>query len=407
MSLCQIAQKFQWSFFASNRIFVYISLLFLFILRNSPALFLIKNINNIIFPLESVYITNLIFTAGWEISPGLVHTLITPSNAALIYPPGLYIIIKLLSLTSVFKIVLFNFFVQLMVPILFYELLRTRTNTTIAFFMAVFSVLFMTDAGWWAPDFIIQALMLPIFFIFVYKDGVFLKNHQLLFVLGILTGLIILLKHNIGIFFTIVCATILLFQCIRLNKSDGKNYWINILFTVFIFFGFFAFGLIFASRLPHTDEFLFYILPYFIFLAFLWQFLENREQSFSLRDALILMFPFGLGASIIPISVFLWFGSKIGYADYASSLFGMGFQYIQIWDHGILGVISIYFNPFGSVSSVFLSPISLAMFIFPFIVNCYVIYCIYLQSKKPQNVEDRSEERRVGKECRSRWSPYH
>src|SRR5256884_9309119 len=25
----------------------------------------------------------------------------------------------------------------------------------------------------------------------------------------------------------------------------------------------------------------------------------------------------------------------------------------------------------------------------------------------PQQVHDRSEERRVGKECRSRWSPYH
>ena len=24
-----------------------------------------------------------------------------------------------------------------------------------------------------------------------------------------------------------------------------------------------------------------------------------------------------------------------------------------------------------------------------------------------QNVDQRSEERRVGKECRSRWSPYH
>ena len=27
--------------------------------------------------------------------------------------------------------------------------------------------------------------------------------------------------------------------------------------------------------------------------------------------------------------------------------------------------------------------------------------------KKTEIVEDRSEERRVGKECRSRWSPYH
>ena len=33
----------------------------------------------------------------------------------------------------------------------------------------------------------------------------------------------------------------------------------------------------------------------------------------------------------------------------------------------------------------------------------------YIQEKKPVTVKDssRSEERRVGKECRSRWSPYH
>src|SRR5438034_5823786 len=32
-------------------------------------------------------------------------------------------------------------------------------------------------------------------------------------------------------------------------------------------------------------------------------------------------------------------------------------------------------------------------------------HTIYLLST--QNIESRSEERRVGKECRSRWSPYH
>src|SRR2546430_9536850 len=30
-----------------------------------------------------------------------------------------------------------------------------------------------------------------------------------------------------------------------------------------------------------------------------------------------------------------------------------------------------------------------------------------LRSKQREQVEARSEERRVGKECRSRWSPYH
>ena len=28
-------------------------------------------------------------------------------------------------------------------------------------------------------------------------------------------------------------------------------------------------------------------------------------------------------------------------------------------------------------------------------------------TRKPQEINPRSEERRVGKECRSRWSPYH
>ena len=38
-------------------------------------------------------------------------------------------------------------------------------------------------------------------------------------------------------------------------------------------------------------------------------------------------------------------------------------------------------------------------------------YCAYPVCKKGQEPtfpsDDRSEERRVGKECRSRWSPYH
>ena len=36
----------------------------------------------------------------------------------------------------------------------------------------------------------------------------------------------------------------------------------------------------------------------------------------------------------------------------------------------------------------------------------YMISSAKLRSAK-QKLEDRSEERRVGKECRSRWSPYH
>ena len=35
------------------------------------------------------------------------------------------------------------------------------------------------------------------------------------------------------------------------------------------------------------------------------------------------------------------------------------------------------------------------------------IYGMTRKKGSPEAVNDRSEERRVGKECRSRWSPYH
>ena len=38
-----------------------------------------------------------------------------------------------------------------------------------------------------------------------------------------------------------------------------------------------------------------------------------------------------------------------------------------------------------------------------FYIPIHFLYSIYLDT----NQDDRSEERRVGKECRSRWSPYH
>ena len=43
-------------------------------------------------------------------------------------------------------------------------------------------------------------------------------------------------------------------------------------------------------------------------------------------------------------------------------------------------------------------------------IECEIVGLNELKTKLrklPQVVADRSEERRVGKECRSRWSPYH
>ena len=41
-----------------------------------------------------------------------------------------------------------------------------------------------------------------------------------------------------------------------------------------------------------------------------------------------------------------------------------------------------------------------------FVISGFLITMI-IHREMSQEIDDRSEERRVGKECRSRWSPYH
>ena len=42
-----------------------------------------------------------------------------------------------------------------------------------------------------------------------------------------------------------------------------------------------------------------------------------------------------------------------------------------------------------------------------FVGGCDIVKEMYENGELKKVLEDRSEERRVGKECRSRWSPYH
>ena len=84
-------------------------------------------------------------------------------------------------------------------------------------------------------------------------------------------------------------------------------------------------------------------------------------------------------------------------------------QYVRII-FMILAIISISFIiPIGTAlykNKAYLIPSFLIPTAFVFVVAA--VFFFFLKNKKVRlSVLTRSEERRVGKECRSRWSPYH
>ena len=71
-----------------------------------------------------------------------------------------------------------------------------------------------------------------------------------------------------------------------------------------------------------------------------------------------------------------------------------------------------YFTPIASNWSAMDNTISLTFWVTGFVfvaINLFMAYCVirYRYKKGKRAEYERSEERRVGKECRSRWSPYH
>src|SRR3712207_9469417 len=51
--------------------------------------------------------------------------------------------------------------------------------------------------------------------------------------------------------------------------------------------------------------------------------------------------------------------------------------------------------------------LSFVAFLFGKLIFMYTLIAVTVSSKMIDFIQERSEERRVGKECRSRWSPYH
>lgn len=333
-------------------------LLLLYLVFRLPDVLLIDNFTTLIFPLNFLYFGKLLFS-GWAVNPELANTVIAPANASLIYPPGIYMLGNFLG--SVQNTFLFLLVIQSAVPLLTYAMLRMAAPRIWAFPVAVLVAWYGTSARTWYPDYIIQPLLLGVLFLLLARDRD-LSVRRLL-TCGLLAGLVVLLKHNIGIFFCILCGTVLLLQSLRERQEADSHVAGYVLLA-----GMLLFGVVFWSRLPHGDEVVFYLLPFFAFWLLLLVAYVQRAYEFDVSSFVSKAAVFGATALVLPLGMFLWFGSVVGFARYRQSLFGMGLEHIALWDHGILGILKSYAH-FSGGAAVYGAAILLLALAGPFLVN--------------------------------------
>ena len=180
----------------------YAALVFLYLLIHLPNVVAIKDYSSLVFPLASHYASSLLFSGG-GVRDDLANTLVTASNAALIYPPGMYFA-KLFqpSTASVFYAL---FALQLAVAPLLYRMLRAFTSPTVALLAASLGLFFFIRVNWVTPDFVIQPFMMIALLLLLPSERQSTVSLLRLVVAGVLTGIIMVFKHNIGVFFAILC----------------------------------------------------------------------------------------------------------------------------------------------------------------------------------------------------------
>ena len=368
---------------------IYLLLTLWFTLVNFPDQVLVRNYGAIAFPLESLVISKLLF-AGHAIRPEIGATLIEASNAALIYPPGLYVLEMLLG--SVRNMFLFLFLVQAVVPALIYRLFRTVTAPAIAFLVAVLGSYYFVKTNWWTPDFIIQPLsILALMLLGVGGAGGQIGRRNIILA-GMITGLIIVLKHNIGIFFAITCGTWLFLSAFigigRPALSPRLSRWAAMLGLA----AFTLFGLIFARRTIHWDERIFYLLPYALFLLAFARIVIQERPNFQMIRFLCDAVLFGITGLLLPGYVFIKFGEVFGYGRYWFSLTGMGFRYLAIWDPGITTIIVKSLSLTG-IAMIYQSLAAAFLYLVPFLAGLYVTITIL---RMPRDGDTRLDMLRYG-----------
>lgn len=357
---------------------VYLLLTAFYFVYYLPNIFIVYGgFPSINFPLDSLYIANNLLFPNSGLNPELAKTIISPSNASFIYPPGIYLLTKILG--NVSNIFIFLFIIQLAVPLLIFKLLYSVSSVSIAFFCSLLATCFFVNPNCWSPDFIIQPIMLTVILLLMIGKGEEKIIHpSTLAVIGFLSGLIMILKHNIGVFFVIVCITLIFLRSLRFYDNEVNKR--QILFIVLA--GYIILGIIFLSKVMYFDEVVFFLFPYFLFWGIVTcLMMKNRALNINVPKAFKETLIFASTSLVLPISIFFWFGSVIGYARYWHSLFGMGFEYLPVWDIGIIRNLGFYWRDIVKAKNInLLAQLRMdaailaqtGLHLFPFVVNCFI-----------------------------------
>lgn len=344
----------------------YVALFIIYIAIRIPDIWAIEEFAVLIFPLNFLYYAKLLFS-GVAVNPAISDTIIAPSNASLIYPPGIYILSSVLG--SVRNTFYFLFAIQAVIPLLVFRFLHPVAPRIVAFSVAILIVFFCTSAHYWYPDFIIQPIMAGVL-IFNLTRNCKIKPLELV-MCGVGSGLVFLLKHNIGIFFIVLCGTVIFFRSSRFSEEKS-----NRIPAYFVLTGFFGFGLLFFTKLPHIDEIVFYLLPYFAFWIYILLLFYKRQLHLDSIGFLRQGALYASAAMTMPLITFMYFGEVIGFKRYWHSLFGMGIDYIHFWDTGIVAIARAYAQ-FTSIGAAYMSLILLTTILGPLLINLIGVGILY------------------------------
>lgn len=331
-----------------------------------PDALAVTNFSALSFPLEALYLARLLFD-GLEVRSAIAATLVSPSNGALIYPPGIYLCSIIAGKVSGLYWTLFLF--QFAVGPLTYLLAAKTTTRVGAVLLALLATYYCTRTNWWAPDFLIQPLMLWGVLLLLSRA---LRRGAIphLLLLGQIVGLVIAFKHNVGVFFGILCGTRLFLNSFKPARDSSLRQ--GMIAASVLLVGFLAFIPVFGRRLIHADEWFFYLLAYFFFWIVFIIFLKKEALVFDLLRFVRNSAIFSVSALALPGLIIVAFGSVIGYGRYWHSLFGMGLKYLPIWDHGILNKIGHQFD-LGGVATAYNSLVIASLFVLPFAVNLFAV----------------------------------